>query len=92
MALVDTHRVWLTEDAYNRTKVELANLLVERFGYSIENGDPEAGEPRAATWTMVPPWRTGNTVNSESANSRNSSGAPPSSSRPTTASPNPAWS
>ena len=37
--------MWLTEDAYNRMKVELANLLVERFGYGIENGDPEAGEP-----------------------------------------------
>ena len=45
VAPVDTQRVWLTEDAYNRMKVELANLLVERFGYGIENGDPEAGEP-----------------------------------------------
>jgi len=45
VAPVDTQRVWLTEDAHNRVKVELANLLVERFGYGIENDDPEAGEP-----------------------------------------------
>ena len=44
MAPVDTQRVWLTEDAHNRVKVELANLLVERFGYDVENGDPETGE------------------------------------------------
>jgi hypothetical protein len=44
VAPVDTQRVWLTEDAYNRMKVELANLLVERFGYGVENGDPETGE------------------------------------------------
>jgi hypothetical protein len=37
--------MWLTEDAYNRMKVELANLLVKRLGHGIENGDPEACEP-----------------------------------------------
>jgi transcription elongation factor GreA len=46
VAPVDTQRVWLTEDAFNRMKVELANLLVERSGYGIGNGELAAGEPQ----------------------------------------------
>ncbi len=45
MAPVDIQRVWLTEDAYTRIKVEHATLLVARYGYGVENGDPEAGGP-----------------------------------------------
>jgi hypothetical protein len=53
VAPVDAQRMWLTEDAYNRMKVEFANLLVKRLGYGIENGDPEACEPPSRDVTMV---------------------------------------
>ena len=64
MAPVDIQKVWLTEDADNRMKVELAYLLVERFGYGVENGDPEAGEGPSRDMDDGAAMAKGNTVNS----------------------------
>jgi hypothetical protein len=44
-----TRRMWLTEDAYNRMKVELANLLGEALGLR----PPELAEACALIWPFV---------------------------------------
>ena len=49
MAPVDAERTWLTEDAYNQMKVELANLLGEALGLR----PPELAEACALIWPFV---------------------------------------